>query len=203
MVEMAISLAALVIVLGAIGMISQRVEEAAHANDVRNDLGSACSRSLDRIWDELFESGVEDLTPPPLAPLGSADLTYRPCAGWVGGAIAWQEPARFLLELEDGETDDGVDEDGDGLVDERRLVWIRNEGLPDEDRTVLAHDVREFLAGEVPNGMDDNGNGLIDERGLSFELDGEVLTVRLTLERMDRGGRRVVVTRETAILVRN
>ena len=89
---------------------------------------------------------------------------------------------RIALELERVELDNGLDDNGNGLVDERMVVRIEDPGGPDERRKVICHDVSEYLAGEIPNGLDDNGNGLNDERGLSFVVLGDVLTIRLTLE---------------------
>lgn len=87
---------------------------------------------------------------------------------------------RLALEIQVGEPDNGFDDDGDGLIDERSLVWTRTTGI----RTVLCTDVAETLAGEAAgNGLDDNGNGLIDEAGFCATLDGDDVIVRLTLLR--------------------
>lgn len=87
---------------------------------------------------------------------------------------------RLALEIEVGEPNNGFDDDGDGLVDERALVWTRTTGM----RTVLCTDVAENLQGETPgNGVDDNGNGLIDEAGFCVTLDDDMATIRLTLLR--------------------
>ena len=80
---------------------------------------------------------------------------------------------RFEFVYDPDEVDDGQDNNGNGLIDEGRIVWTRNVGAPDERSVVLCHQVREYLEGEVPNGLDDNGNGLVDEKGLSFERNGE------------------------------
>jgi hypothetical protein len=70
---------------------------------------------------------------------------------------------------------------------------------------VWARDVSDLLEGEIENDADDNGNGLVDERGLSFEIDdtGNVLTIRLTCERLDEGRRPLRKTVETAVRLRN
>jgi hypothetical protein len=54
--------------------------------------------------------------------------------------------------------------------------------------------VAALLEGELANGLDDNGNGLIDEPGLAFTVDGNDVTVLLTLEREVRGGRSIART---------
>ena len=60
-----------------------------------------------------------------------------------------------------------------------------------------------FLAGELPNGMDDNGNGLIDEKGLSFVVDRDSVTIRLTLERVSNDGSVISKTVQSTVTCRN
>jgi hypothetical protein len=83
------------------------------------------------------------------------------------------------------------------------IVRRENAGTASERTIVLTRWVRELLEGELPNGEDDNGNGLIDEPGLSFDVIGEVWTIRLTLERPDNKGRLVTHTVQTSVKTRN
>ena len=69
-----------------------------------------------------------------------------------------------------------------------QVVWSQNPGDPDERRVVWSNVVRPFLEGEIQNGTDDNQNGLIDEKGLNFTLQGNRVTIRLTLERARNAG---------------
>lgn len=55
----------------------------------------------------------------------------------------------------------------------------------------------------IMDGVDNNGNGLIDEEGLSFELDGSTLIIRLALEKVDHKGRTHTVSNETSVTFRN
>ena len=116
--------------------------------------------------------------------------------------VSWEQN-RLELRYEDDEVDDGIDNDGDGVVDEGVLVLIQDWMGPTEQEVVLCHGVREFLEGETPNMLDDNGNGLIDERGFSVDLDGENLTFRLSLERVDASGNTVIRTLESSVWLRN
>jgi hypothetical protein len=68
---------------------------------------------------------------------------------------------------------------------------------------VLCGSVRPRAPGEIANGIDDNGNGLVDEAGLSFELSGRTLTIRLTLERPDRVAGTLSRTVTTSVRLRN
>ena len=124
--------------------------------------------------------------------------------GYEAGAPILGAPTRFTLELSPSEIDNGLDDDGNGLIDERLLVRITNPGDPDEQRSVLARGVRALLEGEVDNGLDDNGNGLADEAGFALDMDGGVLSVRLSLEIVDpEGGDNIIRTLETSLTLRN
>jgi hypothetical protein len=111
--------------------------------------------------------------------------------------------AQILSELDEGELDDGADNDGDGLVDEGRVVLIEDQGGAAERRVVLTNGVAELQDGEEANNADDNGNGLVDETGLSFSATGETVFVRLTCQRRTDDGRLLVQAAETAVRLRN
>jgi hypothetical protein len=118
------------------------------------------------------------------------------------GSITW-ETRRLQHQYDPDDANDGLDNDGDGLIDEGRVVLIRDSGGADEQTVVLCSDVREYLEGESADGTDQNGNGLIDERGLCFELAAGRLTIRLTLEVLDAEGRHATRTVETTVHLRN
>jgi hypothetical protein len=84
-----------------------------------------------------------------------------------------------------------------------RVFWARNPGLGTEHRVIWTNMVRPFLEGEVMNGVDDNGNGLVDEHGLSFDIDRNAVTIRLSMERRSSDGRAVIHTIERVVTCRN
>ena len=131
--------------------------------------------------------------------LAASSLSSRRPIGFAGGGVQWGPLTTIALELEPGEMDDGLDNDGDGFADEGRVVWTEAPGQPSERSVVLGQGVREYLQGETPNAADDNGNVLLDERGLSFASQDDVLTVRLTCQRLDDGGRVMTKTVQTSI----
>ena len=161
-------------------------------------------RAMQRLTRELEFAGLGGMSPRNTSPLWAEALTYRICAGFDDGssAVAWGVERVLRLEYEPGESNDGADNDGDGLIDEGMLVWIEGEGEPEEQRLVLAHGVAEYLEGEQLDADDDNGNGLVDERGLSFSFEDEVVTVRLSLQ---TAGEQGVITKtlETSVSVHN
>ena len=165
------------------------------------EVESHARRLLERMTRELESSGVGTFVPGGSLVTGSSDLTFQRNQGYVAGAIVWGAQARIASVLDPAETDNGLDDDGDGLVDEGRLTyWPDVAGGP----VAWANGVAEFLEGEVGgNGLDDNGNGLTDEPGLCFTLVGRVLTLRITIERAGVGGVRARDSSETSLLVRN
>src|SRR5262249_41383601 len=97
----------------------------------------------------------------------------------------------------------GVDDDGDGLVDERNLVMTRNVGTANEVSIVLCHDVARWYPGEISNVADDNGNGVVDESGFNVQRTGDLLTIRLCIEQPTAGGQKISATAETGVVLRN
>ncbi len=160
------------------------------------------SGALNKIGWELTGCSVNSISPTIVAPVSSPTLEYQRALDFVAGAIVWGALNSFELRPDVGEVDDGVDNDGDGLVDEGQLIWVQNKSLADETEVVLARNVRRLLEGELNNGVDDNGNGLIDEAGVSFDLSGEILTVRISIEQF--GSDRLLITRtsETKVKLR-
>jgi hypothetical protein len=203
LVEILISMLILVILLDALGVTVLRSTGAYRQGMSSAVLEGQARRLLERIASEFADVDRTTLNPNPLAPFGTSTLSYRRCEGWAGGAIVLGPTRQIRLTLEPGELDNGIDDNHNGRIDERRVVLVPDTATP-ATTIGLGGWVREFAEGETPNGADDNGNGLVDERGLSFEHDGNgTLTIRLTLERLDPQGRPVDFTVQTAVHMRN
>lgn len=202
LVEVLISMAMLGGLLGTMLMVVLSGSATARVGMARQSIEGAARRSLDRIATELVSAGVETLDPEPSAPWGSEQLTFQPIEGFDGDVV-WGAPRSFSLALEEGELDDGLDNNDNGLADERVLVFTRDPGGAEELATIWAHGIRELAEGELDNGEDDNGNGLADEAGLSFVQVQNRLVVRLSLEELDADGNRLVRTVETSVRLRN
>lgn len=202
LVEVLISMAMLGGLLGTMLMVVLSGSATARVGMARQTIEGAARRTLDRIATELVSAGVETLDPVPSAPWGSDQLTFQPIEGFDGDVV-WGAPRSFSLALEEGELDDGLDNNDNGLADERVLVFTRDPGGAEELATIWAHGIRELAEGELDNGEDDNGNGLADEAGLSFVQVQNRLVVRLSLEELDADGNRLVRTVETSVRLRN
>lgn len=203
LLEMAIVAAILALALGTLALFGKRSALALRSGATNSDLDARLQTTLVRISKELLPSGFASISPAVTPPQGATVLEYRKSAGAVNGTLLWGDRNRIAFEYETGELDDGLDNNGNGLVDEGIVAWTLDAGQPGELRTVLCHGVREHARGETANGADDNGNGLQDERGLSFERAGEGLRVRLTLEERDVEGRLLARSLETEIQPRN
>jgi len=141
--------------------------------------------TLDRIAYSIMGSDRASLIPDAETPAFSARIRYRLSLGVQNGVVVWDDPELIALS-----------------EDDRKLRWFEDPGGAAERAVVWCDAVRELLEGEELNGVDDNGNGLIDESGLTFEIDGNTVTVTLTLERPTRGGRTVVRTVSTTVTCR-
>ena len=123
--------------------------------------------------------------------------------GWNGASADYGPLIRYQFEYMPGELDNGLDDNGNGLVDEGRIVRILD---PDgaAQRTVIVTGVREYLEGEIENNADDNGNGLKDEPGFTVQrISWTQLDVMLTIEHIDGTGKRAVRTLSNSVMLRN
>ena len=202
--ELAIATLIMAILMGLLGVAVDSTTDAFETGSTRSDLQSRARRAMDRIVREVTVASSASLGATAETPFWTDTLAFD-AIGDVDpatAAITWA-PTRIFLELDPAETDDDTDEDGDGLIDERRVVLVRDAGLATEQRVVLVQDVAELLEGEVADGNDDNQNGLADETGLVFARSGNRITVRLTLEAVDPHGHPAVYTIESQARVRN
>jgi hypothetical protein len=198
LLEVALVAAILTAVLAAsTGMVQSTGATLATGTSIAT-LEAKANRILDHVSTELLQAGLSTVD---LAGPGSPTLGYRRGVGYEDGDNVWS-PAR-RIELRPDENVDGTDNDGDGHVDEHRIDWVEDAGLPSERTVTWARGVAARLEGEIANGIDDNGNGLVDEPGLCFQLEGDALTVRVTVVGRDPAGRQLVRSATTALRMRN
>jgi len=141
---------------------------------------------LRQICYAVMSSHRDSLDPARSAPFDTDDLRYQIHLGVQDGEIVWSPPELISLEEASGQ-----------------VVWTDDPDAALSRRVVWSNLVAPFLEGELPNGIDDNGNGLIDERGLSFTVDRNAVTIRLTLEREMDDGRTITKTVQTTVTCRN
>lgn len=202
LVEMAIGMVLVSVISGLFFLTTESTSSAVSTGMAVAELDTTTLRTLERVCDGLKSASADMVDPQPATPWSGESVDYQRGRGAdADGNLLWGPTERIALEYD--EADDDVDNDGDGLVDEGRLVWVENAGAAGERRVVLCQDVREYLEGETFDGADENENGLIDERGFALDFDGRSVTVRLSVQARDRRGQVLTGTVERTIAFRN
>ena len=199
LIETAISITLLVTVFGSTAVLLDTTSGAYQTTTVATTMDSVAGTALRGISGALqgASGDIVILVTPSM-------IEFQRGVGYLNGSVDWGDVEQIGFEYGPGEVNDGIDNDGDGLVDEGRIVHILRPGAADEERNILCTGVREWLEGEAPgNLVDDNGNGLTDEAGLAFDLTGDGVSVWLTVERMDSNGALIVRTVERFVAFRN
>lgn len=186
LLEMVISLALVALVVTNIVLAMNGSTKAYEVGSSRDEVEDQARRTLDRIALAVMGSSREGLAPGQEAPLHTHVLTYQLNLGYEDGEAVWSDPERIEREEQAAQ-----------------ITWKKNPGVAEEQRVVWTKWVRDYMDGEVFNGVDDNGNGLIDEKGLSFTIEEDLVTIRLTLEKTAPDGSRITVPLETQVNVRN
>ena len=143
-------------------------------------------RVLRQVGFAIMGSNRESLIPSSAAPSSTDDLTYRVNLGIQDGEVVWSDLNKVAMDPEALRVFHATNPDD---VDEQRVYWTNL--------------VAPYLEGEIPNGMDDNNNGLIDETGLSFAINGNAVTIYLTLQRLMDDGTVITDTVDTVVTCRN
>ncbi|HUG35726.1 MAG TPA: prepilin-type N-terminal cleavage/methylation domain-containing protein [Candidatus Limnocylindrales bacterium] len=185
-IEVLLAIGLIGLVLANISMLLRSSASAYSVGASATELDLQADRTLDRIALAIMGASAGSLNPTQQAPFFTPSLDFQQNLGVARGEVVYGAPERISFVVEDGV-----------------VTWRENPGQESERLVVWTRWVRDFLAGEVPNGVDDNGNGLIDERGLAFTLEGNLVTIRLTLERPGPDGRLLTEFRETSVTCRN
>jgi type II secretory pathway pseudopilin PulG len=153
LVELVGATAAVSVMIGAIGLVQMRSHDAARGRLAEQQAEVSCLRTLECVAQELERAG-----PGACLPDGASDV----------------RTSTLALQLAQGETANGLDDNGDGLVDERRLVLTRGLGT--------AHPTTIDLCSGIPEFVADGRRGAEREKGFWIHRDGNLLTVHLTVE---------------------
>lgn len=204
LVELAVSVTILGLLFGLVGMIQKRGNDASGEALARASTEARVRRALDGLAEHLTGVGRTLLFPDPTTNFGASTTTFQHPTGVSNlGVVTWDTPSRIELLLDPRDADNGLDDDGDGLVDERRLVWTRNVGAGNQQSATLCNGVPELMPGEIVNALDDNGNGVVDEAGFNIRRVGDLLTVRLSVQQAFGDGQMATSTMETSIVLHN
>jgi hypothetical protein len=202
--EMLIVVLMLAMMMSALGIVSFTGRNAYEQATVMNDLDSRGGRALGRVSDELTTISGTQMNPVPTGNAGSEVLDFVQAVGFAAGNPIWGPNMRIGAEYEAGEVDDGIDNDRDGLVDERMLVLTRDVATLTPKRVVLVHGLLEWGDGETANNnIDDNANGVTDEQGFNMHMVGDVISLRLWLGAVDADNQVVIRAIESTVRLRN
>ncbi|MHC4515566.1 MAG: prepilin-type N-terminal cleavage/methylation domain-containing protein [Planctomycetota bacterium] len=176
MIEMSIVMTILVPILVGIAVTTSSVNNTMEADSRRADVMTYCRRMSQRIAKLVrpaqmttitVQAVQEDVTMLRAAAVGDwiapTDLVWRPgiefrsASGLLSmNAALLTSPRRIVFALEPSETDNDIDDDGDGLVDEGTITLLQNDIT-----LAILKDVEEC----------------------SFALDGRILKMRLRVAR--------------------
>ncbi len=131
--------------------------------------------AVQRIVDDLRQTS----TTCPAWSLTSDLITYNLCSGSSAGVLTWENAGTLMLSNMPGEDiTDGIDNNGNGLTDEGRVIWTNGF----------------FTTGVVADVAPD---------GLLFTQSGNDVTISLTLTRLNQDGVSVSVSASTLVSLRN
>lgn len=202
LLEMVIALAIFTLVIGSATRLLIDGRELSRATQQRAEAASSAQRALDRALDELREAS-STVNPDPATAQGSSTLQFQTPANVVAGVVTWSGMQQLLFEADPADPQGGGDNDGDGLVDEGRLVFVRDVGALNERRIALASNVPRLDPDELANNLDDDGDGVIDEAGFNIVRVGEIFTLRLVISEPGPGGAREIGRAEASLRLRN
>jgi prepilin-type N-terminal cleavage/methylation domain-containing protein len=185
-IELIIAMTLVGLVLTKLTLVMDQARRAHEDESVSMALGDQANELLDKIAYALIGASREKLLPGSSAPFFGASLTYQISLGIEDGDVVWSDPEMIAFDEE-------------GL----QVFWAQNAGEANARKAEWANTDSQMYEDELLNGDDDNGNGLADEHGLSFVLDGDSVTIRLTLERSTENGGRIQETRSTTVTCRN
>jgi prepilin-type N-terminal cleavage/methylation domain-containing protein len=186
LLEVVIAMTIVGMIAANIAMVTRSSSQAYESGASLSALDAQLDRTMDRIALAVMASRRASLLPANSAPLWTPSLTYDQLLGYEDGAAVVGDVERIAL-----------------VTGPEQIVWTQRPDTPDERRVVWSNWVREYFGVEALNGLDDDLNGLTDEAGLSFTVDGDRVTIRLTLERAGPNNTVIRRTQETTVTCRN
>lgn len=208
LVETVVSMTLMTVIVGGVVSSTARGMAAVRTSTASAEITARSGRAMTRILQEVEALGATSLSPDLITGAGlpiesSPSIQFRSGDNWQAGNIVWSTDTRVRFQTDSNELENGVDDDGDGLIDEGAVVLTLDVGGAEERNVTIATGVRGYLDGEILNGLDDNGNGVADERGLVFTRVNNVLSIELTMESTSPDGGVLVRNLRNSIRIRN
>lgn len=168
--------------LFAIGLLAAfgTVGRTTHAYEVSSARVTTESRlitALEAVQSVLEPAELATLVPDPTGALGTTDLLFKHVVFGSGDEVSY----RLHTRLEPGELPNGLDDDGDRLVDELELILVHDPAGSAREQLLIGG-VRALGAGELADLVDNDGDGLVDEPGFAIRREGDSLRIHLSVQ---------------------
>lgn len=202
LLQVAVATVIAVIGLGIAGTALSRAQTTSRDSALRTALDRRRAQGIDALIDALQDASASSIATDLSAGAAASSLTFRAKVGISGDTPTLGEATTLEWVIDPRETDNGLDDDRDGLVDEgfvRRTVGTGGTARTD----VIVRDVCRRLEGETVNSNDDNGNGAADERGFLLIRSGNRIRVWLSVSARMRDGTTSVRTMGGSVDVSN
>lgn len=186
LIEVVIAASLLAVILPKAYLVVSATQEMTRQETSSISLEDHAREVMDRMQLAIMSCDRESLTPV-LTPDYSTGVAYRFSTGVENGAVVWSDPEEISING----------------AQAQELRWRRQPGTPDEISVTWSRYLQPLFLGEEVNNLDDNGNGLVDEEGLLFSIDGDEVTIRLSLGRVMQDGEPVERALERVVACRN
>ena len=214
LLEVIFSLALLTLIVAAIYQVLFSSSDIYQTGTTKSKIEGNARLIIERISQDIQGAslGTVQLIAPQQVPQWSSGIQYQKSSGTPpDGTIDLDDQHRIYLDSDDEPNDNNdADDDGDQLVDEKRIVfeiWLDGGGGAAPTATAdWGHNIAEYLEGESPAPGDNQTppNGLVDEAGLCFQLNGNKVIIRLTVQAWDLGRNRLMeATVETTVVLKS
>lgn len=126
LVEMTIAMTVLSILFYAL-FESMKISDSEYRDQTTQlEVSNGAKKIVQMIADELQNSSLTQITSPlPLFPAFANSITFSVNAGYAG-AIIWSAPITYQLTMDEGELQNGIDDNGDGRIDEQLMTRTQN-----------------------------------------------------------------------------
>ena len=178
LLEVLIASAILVTVLSVVYMLLLTTHESYTTGSRLADIQGQSRIVLQQLAEELRQAGRSNIVVSDTNEEGDREIQFQVNTGYDGSTIIWSTPITYRSIPVIHETANDKDDDGNGLVDERRLVRIQ-----DGDMVTLTNWLKE---------------GTMD-----VSWNGSSVKITIELERMDPKRRPLLASGQTSVEIRN
>lgn len=178
LLEVMIVTTILVIIVGGIFEVFSAGLNAYNTGTVLVDVQGLARRSLEKIVKEVQGAGIDTISQS-----GSTSITFQKATGYTDGSVTWGDTITIAFDYLDDENDNGVDDNGNRLVDEGKIEMTTDDGEGGLTTEVIGY--------------------WLKEDGLQFSLSGRLLTITLEIERYEPKGELMQVRLVTTVKIKN